>query len=114
LLKWLREPVTRDQLLSNPKMPLLRFSLAAKRLAQREVLSYLEGFKQAVVEYLDELRGHLKSEPALPLYPRLSLEHGIEAFRAQLRWVERAQKQVREARQVGSPESRRQRARSGG
>src|SRR5207302_9899635 len=52
---WLRQPVTRQELVRDGRAPILRFSFAEGHLSRGEVLGYLEGFRREVAVYLEEL-----------------------------------------------------------
>lgn len=88
---WLREPVSRDELVRNPRVPVLRFSLAERRLSRSACVGYLEGFLRAVALHVEELRAYVASLPSgEQLHPRLAVEHGVESYECQARWAERA------------------------
>jgi DNA-binding PadR family transcriptional regulator len=98
---WLRQPVSREELVRQPEAILLRFSLAEVCLTPPEVIAYLEGFRRAAVAYVEELTRY-RDEMAGPrrLYQRLALEHGIQAYESQIRWSEGAIVAIRDAHSI--------------
>jgi DNA-binding PadR family transcriptional regulator len=93
---WLRQPVTREELVRNQQAMILRFSLVEGRLAPEEVIAYLEGYRREVVSYLAELGTARDRMAGSSLYERLALEHGIQAYEGQIRWIDRAISQIGE------------------
>lgn len=87
---WLRQPVTREELVRGEGAPILRFSLAGQRLPRRELLAYLETYRRALEAYVEELEGYLPglAEDGM-VVARLALESGIGGFQSQSRWVKR-------------------------
>jgi DNA-binding PadR family transcriptional regulator len=96
---WLRQPVTREQLIRSDGSPILRFSLAGMggRLPRKELVAYLETYREVVAAYVKELEGFL---PGLAgeamLVPRLSLELGLGGYRSELAWTERAMAELQQ------------------
>ena len=95
---WLRQPVTREELVRNGKAPMLRFALAQSRLTPGEVVAYLEGLGQVIEEYVRQLYGY-RAEVAQPgvLHARLALEDGIRTYEGFARWVKWAIGEIRAA-----------------
>jgi len=88
LLSWLREPLTREELLGNGQAPVLRFSLMEGRLERREIVAYLTDYARLSDEYLAELESGLVAKGAgLTLYGRLSMELGLRGYRLQAEWA---------------------------
>lgn len=88
---WLREPVTREELVRDARLPVLRFSLAERRLTRAQAISYLEGYRRALADYGKELESYLEQlEGGEELHPALALRSGIDGFRCQARWVDHA------------------------
>jgi DNA-binding PadR family transcriptional regulator len=84
---WLRQPVTREEMVRNQQAMILRFSLVEGRLAPEEVIAYLEGYRCEVVSYLAELGTVRDRMAGSSLFERLALEHGIQAYEGQRRWI---------------------------
>jgi len=107
LVSWLRQAVTREELIRGAGAPILRFALAEGRLAKREVLAYLGSYRRALESYLEELHGYSRRMQAdAGLHPRLALEHGVRGYQGELDWVESAILQIKRARR--SPSQRRE------
>ena len=101
LEKWLREMVNREELVRDPRVPVLRFSLAEARLTRSEAIDYLNGFRREVSAYLDELREYTERMLAKKMiHPRLSLQHGIDGLECQLCWIESAIAELERVRQA--------------
>ncbi len=88
---WLRETVTREEMVPDAGAPILRFSLMQGRLSRREVIAYLEGYRRVVESYLEELRGYLPDvRRGDRLHARLALERGIGGYESDVHWIEHA------------------------
>ncbi len=88
---WLRQPVTRDELIRMSGAPILRFNFARDRLSIEEILTYLEGYHRVVAAYIDELLSYDDQLKAPEMYHnRLALDHGIRRYRSELEWVRSA------------------------
>ena len=99
LMAWLREPVTRDGMVRDAGAPLLRFSLMQGRLSPQEVITYLEGYRQVVTSYLEELRGYLTDVRVdSALHARLALERGISGYERDVDWVGHAIAEIKRTR----------------
>lgn len=88
LMAWLREPVTQDEMVRDAGAPILRFSLMQGRLSPQKVITYLEGYRQLVKSYVEELHGHLpdvRMESAL--HARLALQRGISGYERDVDWI---------------------------
>ena len=84
---WLRQPVTRQELVRDGRAPILRFSFAEGHLSRGELLRYLEGYRREVATYLEEL-GHVRAAMGNRTpHQRLALDHGIRAYESQLAWT---------------------------
>jgi DNA-binding PadR family transcriptional regulator len=103
LIAWLRQPVTRDEMIREGIAPLLRFSLAEAYLSDEEMVAYLEGFRQEVSGYLDELRGYYaRTAESFTLPQRLALEQGIRGYECQADWIGYAIETLRRKRPGGA------------
>ena len=91
LSAWLRQPVTRDELIRMSGAPILRFNFAKDRLSIEEILTYLEGYHRVVAAYIEELLSYDDQLKAPEMYHnRLALDHGIRRYRSDLEWVRSA------------------------
>jgi DNA-binding PadR family transcriptional regulator len=99
LAAWLRQPVTRDELIRMSGAPILRFNFAKERLSIEEILSYLEGYRRVVAAYIDELLSYDDQLKAPEMYHnRLALDHGIRRYRSELEWITSATTAFKRAR----------------
>ena len=88
LLAWLREPVTREGMVRDAGVPILRFSLMQGRLSAPAVVAYLEGYRQVVKSYVEELRGYLPDvQVDNALHARLALERGMSGYESDIDWI---------------------------
>jgi len=95
---WLRQPVTREEIIRGGGAPVLRFALAEGRLSKAEVLAYLESYRQAMESYLRELDGHRgRVAQDGSLHGRLALGQGIRGFQSELAWVRSAAATIKRA-----------------
>lgn len=96
---WLRQSVTREELIRSSGAPILRFHFARDRLSKNEVLAYLETYRSTVAAYIDELLIFDKQLAAPEMiHDRLSLEHGIRRYRSELEWITSAAVKIKKAR----------------
>jgi len=100
LEEWLREQVTREELVRKPGASLLRFSLMESRLSKAEVVTYLRGFREAVAAYVAELETYREMAKGGGLHALLALENGIAEYECELEWIDRAMAAV-DARGAG-------------
>lgn len=85
---WLRQPVTREDLVRGAGAPILRFAFAESRLTPEEVIAYLDSYRQSLEAYLEELRAHARRmRPEAGVHARLALDHGIRGYQSDLEWV---------------------------
>ena len=84
-----RQQVTREEIVRAPELRLLRFTFAEGRLSRAEVVTYLEGWRDALTAYIEELRPYRTSAGEGSLHGRLALEFGIAGFESEVRWIAR-------------------------
>jgi DNA-binding PadR family transcriptional regulator len=86
---WLRQPITRDELVRDGRAPVLRFSLAEGHLSPEELIAYLAGYRQEVASYLKDLLPYRQEMAQKSTLHRCqALEHGIRSYEAQLAWID--------------------------
>ena len=105
---WLREQVTREELVRKRGASLLRFSLMESRLSKAEVVAYLRGFREVVVAYVAELETYRDMAKGGGLHALLALENGIAEYECDLEWIDRAMAAV-DARGAGQRGRRKRR-----
>ena len=91
LRRWLRQAPTRDDLVQPRDAPMLRFAFMEEVLGREACRRFLVRYGEVLAEYVRELeaygRDHLAGASASG---RLAFDSGVDGFRAQRRWVERA------------------------
>ncbi len=95
---WLRQPVTREEVVSTAGAPILRFSLMGGRLPEANVVTYLQGWQAELCSYVEELRARWTTPEAqaeMPLHARLALENGLRGFESTRGWIDYAIGQLR-------------------
>jgi DNA-binding PadR family transcriptional regulator len=106
LREWLGQSVTRQELVHDADVPILRFSLAEGKLSRPEVVAYLQGFEREVSSYLEELNEHLQRFAGVPqLHPRLSLENGIRRYESLRDWAQHATTEIEASESYSRSES---------
>ena len=91
LRAWLRQPITRADMISRREELCLRFAYMEKVLSRRESISFLEQYRREALSYSKSLSEYAASvTDAFPLHASLALELGIEGYRAHARWAKRA------------------------
>jgi DNA-binding PadR family transcriptional regulator len=99
---WLRQPVTREEIVSTAGAAILRFSLMGGHLSDTEVVAYLRGWRAELEAYVAELRARwttAEAQAQMPLHARLALESGLRGFVCELEWTDYAIRQVRGRKQ---------------
>lgn len=88
LKKWLREPVTREDVIWGMEEISLRFAFSDSVIGEGNSTELLEALERELKSYLPVLRDYLKSHGShLTTSGRLSLEMGIRVYVAQLQWT---------------------------
>lgn len=91
LRAWLAQPVTRDDVVFDLDVLLLRFAFMGNLSGAEETRRFLQSLVRELEGYVGELELQLETLPAGPtLHGRLALECGIESHRAHIRWARRA------------------------
>lgn len=86
--EWIFQPVTRAVISKNPNELLLRFAFMDNTVPKNKK-KFLESYKKELVGYIDELKKfHSEESATMPLNGRLAFEHGIQSYKATLKWVE--------------------------
>ena len=104
---WLRQPVTREQIVSTAGAPILRFSMMGGRLSDAEVIAYLRGWRGELASYVGELRARWATPEAqaqMPLTAALALENGLRGFEGEIAWLDYAVGRIRRQRQRRQPQ----------
>ena len=95
---WLRQPVTRDEVVRDADGLILRFAFMAESLAAREIETFLEGLVREQRLYLADLEQFFTRESArMSLTGRLAFESGLTGLRAQIAWAQEAARRLRAA-----------------
>lgn len=102
LLDWLRQPVTRDQVVRDPDGLLLRFAFMGERLEAREIQAFLEGLLRELRLQLTDLESFFARESGgMSATGRLAFESGLAGVRAQISWARGAARRLRGAGREG-------------
>ena len=91
---WLRQPVSREEVVRRSDTPILRFSLM-EGLPSDRILDYLRGYRDVLESYLAEVEGYISvlDDPDR-VHTRLSLEYGMAGLRSEIEWIDRAVKRL--------------------
>jgi DNA-binding PadR family transcriptional regulator len=85
---WLKQPVTRDDVIRRSAELMLRFAFLDGTLGAETTLRFLSEFAEELQGYVKELQKYLQSHASeMPLSGRLALECGIEEYAVRLRWA---------------------------
>ena len=102
LLDWLRQPVTREQVVRDPDGLLLRFAFMGERLEASEIQAFLEGLLRELRLHLADLEAFFARESGgMTATGRLAFESGLAGVRAQISWAQRAARRLRGAGREG-------------
>jgi DNA-binding PadR family transcriptional regulator len=100
LSEWLARPATRDEVVRDWDLLMLRLAFMTENAQGPE--PFLAGLAAEVRGHVAELEAFLAGPGAgMPLSARLAFESGLEGYRAQVRWVARAQAAARARRRSG-------------
>lgn len=95
LIDWLHKPIEQEDIPHNLADLLLRFSFMEPHVDGDTVTAFLTSLKTALEAYTASMAAFLEtSADGIPLHGRLSIENGIEAYRAQSRWAEYALEKI--------------------
>ena len=98
LRDWLRQPVTRDEVVRDTDGLLLRFAFMGEWLETREIQAFVEGFVRGLRLHLADLEQFFSRESArMSVTGRLAFESGLSGLRAQIAWARRAGLRLRAA-----------------
>ena len=100
LRDWLRQPVTRDEIVRDPDGLVLRFAFMGEWLAARDIQTFLEGLVREQLLYVADLEQFFSRESArMSPTGRLAFESGLTGLRAQIAWARQAARRLRAADQ---------------
>lgn len=90
-LAWLRQPVTRDDVIRRGNELLMRFALMGETLDASTQASFLKQYRDEMLGYLETLKGfHERNAAAMPLTGRLAFEQGLEQYQLCAQWASQA------------------------
>jgi DNA-binding PadR family transcriptional regulator len=92
IYKWILLPVTREDVSKNRDGILLRVAfMDSAGMTRKNKQTLLLSFRKAVADYIVELTEY-DMQPSHSITPsgRLALQHGIESYKATLKWISRA------------------------
>lgn len=90
LTQWVIQPVTREDIIKNFEIILLRFAFMDLVAAASSKRKFLKSLEKTLSAYVIELESYHAMESAkMPVSGRLAFEHGLDSFRTSLRWVKR-------------------------
>jgi DNA-binding PadR family transcriptional regulator len=99
LRAWLRQPVTRDQVVRDQDGLLLRFAFMGEWLEAREIQAFLGGLFRELRLHLADLEPFFARESGgMSATGRLAFESGLAGVRAQISWARGAARRLRGAR----------------
>jgi len=98
LRRWLRRPVTRNDLVQARDVTMLRFAFTEEVLGRKACAMFLVQYQAEVAAYLRELQKYRHEHLSkFTLSGRLAFNSGIEGFKARQRWARRAVRAITEA-----------------
>jgi len=85
---WLKQPVTRDDVIRRTGDLMLRFAFMDQALGAKRAIRFLSQFAEETADYIPILKQYLESHASeMPLSGRLALECGIQEYETRLRWA---------------------------
>jgi DNA-binding PadR family transcriptional regulator len=85
---WLRAPIDPATVARDLGLHLMRFVMMEHLLPRTDVLTFLQGFTEALAAFTAQLERYAAAADLPGRHPRLALGHGIAVHRASLRWAE--------------------------
>ena len=102
LREWLRQAVTRDQVVRDPDGLLLRFAFMGEWLEASEIQAFLEGLLSELRLHLADLESFFaRATGGMSATGRLAFESGLAGLRAQISWAQGAARRSRSTRRGG-------------
>jgi DNA-binding PadR family transcriptional regulator len=98
LVHWLRQPVTREDVIWRLEQLMLRFAFLDGNVERSVDLTFLDELERELAAYIRELREHDKMF-ALDMRSStgyLAFKGGIESYQARLLWARQVRKQLKE------------------
>ena len=91
LKQWLKQPVTREDVIRSIDELMLRFSFMDNGLGEAATVRFLKSFRKELVNYIPSLREYLNSNRAkMPRSGILALESGMRSYEALIEWCDHA------------------------
>jgi len=98
LVAWLRQPVTRDDVIWRLDELVLRFAFLDGNVDRPDSLRFLEEFEQDLAGYVHELRQFEKDfDPQhRSTTGYMAFKHGVDSYQNELQWVRHVRKEFAE------------------
>ncbi len=98
-IQWLRQHPTREDVIWRLPEILMRFAFQGGSVPRKVTLTFLEQLELHVSDYNRELREYARQSGLAGGVSTgaLAFANGLESYAAQLAWIKRAQKEIREA-----------------
>ncbi|MGH9630685.1 MAG: PadR family transcriptional regulator [Bryobacteraceae bacterium] len=91
LKRWLRAPITHDDVVHGIDELMLRFSFMDRGIGEAASVRFLRSLQRELKAYIPELKLYLAShDREMPRSGRLALESGIGSYEALLQWTKHA------------------------
>lgn len=104
LKRWLKLPVTRDDIVHHQDELLARFSFMDDAVGSAGSIRLLEQLERELAAYLPALRGYVEQNaPGMSLSGRLALDSGVRSHEALLKWSRAALATYTQARKENTP-----------
>ena len=95
LKRYLRQAVTRDDVVWRMDDLMLRFAVMGQIVGRAATLRFLRSFATEIEAYVRELRSYLDgAREVMPVCGRLAMESGIEGYEMHAAWARRAIKEL--------------------
>lgn len=94
LVGWLRQPVTRDDVIWKSETVVLRFALFDGNVGRTVAVEFLAGFERELATYICELEEFASADGLLKSLSTggLAFASGIQGYKGQLSWARRARR----------------------
>lgn len=90
-LDWLRAPVTREAVARDMRDLMLRFAFMSGALPDAEIRGFLIGLEAELAAHVKTLDAYVRGVRAqMPPSAALALDAGVEGYRADARWAQKA------------------------
>jgi len=101
LKSWLLREIDMSDIKKNINHLVLRFAFMSDIVTQEARIRFMESFYEQVSDYLKELKSYYhKNSKSMPVQGRLAFKHGLETYKANLKWAKYTYSQLQNIKKL--------------